>query len=220
MVSRLIVTCGVLAGLFAAIGFLTSLILALSILNRTIATVFGSILLFCAVGFVYLSFWRNEDGKLRWQYIFTMILSLASGIILISLDCDFYVLDAKLNKFSIFVIVTIAITSLLSVLLPYITNKIIADSLKSANIFKDQETTLYIIINLLTAFLVAAAFTITDLEANSKVFSSDFTISIAVWAIAAILGAIIGYLIESKSTPLASQYDSNYDTAGTYDNIK
>ena len=184
--------------------------------------------------FINIVFCINNNNKLtakgkyyRWYWfiIFQKFAILnrktfASGIILIATGSNFYVVDAKLNKFSIYVIITISLTSLLGVALPYITNKIIADVMKSANIDMAQETTLYIIINLLTAFLVAASFTLTDLESNSKVFSSDFTISIAVWAIAAILGAIIGFIVESKSTPLASQYDSNYDTSGTYDNIK
>ena len=220
MASRLLMTCLIMAGFFLGIGFISSLLLALSVLSRIFGIILGIILCLLAVLFIVLIFKKSEDGKLRWQYIFTSVASIAAGIILLATSSNFYVVDSKLNKFSLYVIITVSLTSLLSVALPYITNKVIADEFKSANIDKAQETTLYIISNLLTAFLIAGSFCFTDLESNSKVFSTDFGFSAIAWVVAGIFGAILGYIIDSKTTPLASQYDSNYDTTNSYDSIK
>lgn len=220
MVSRTVTTCGVMAGLFAGVAFIASLILALCIVSHGFSIVIGIIVLALGALFIYLAFFKNEEGKLRWQYLFVAVISCVAGLILIFTSSNFHVQDSRVNKLSIYTLVAASFTSLLSVVLTFVTGKIIPDVLKSGNMDRAQETTLYIILNILVAFLLAFSFILKVLPEVSKVFSKDFSLSIIVWIIAAAVGGVVGYIFESKSTPLASAYDSNYDSNNSYDNIK
>ena len=220
MASRTVVTCCVMAILFAVNAFVSSLILALCVASHGFSIIVGIVVFVSAAVFIYLGFFKNDNGKLRWQYLFVAIISIFSGFILCFTSSDFHVKDSRANKLAIYSIVAASFTTAFGVLTTLITNKMISDVLKSGNMDLAQETTLYVILEILIAFLLGLSFILKVLPSVGKVFSKDFSLSIIVWVIAALIGAGVGYIFESKSTPLASAYDSNYDTNNSYDNIK
>ncbi|EAY10882.1 hypothetical protein TVAG_012480 [Trichomonas vaginalis G3] len=197
---------------------LVAILQALSIQMRIVTFILGGILLATVVALLFKSFWKHTEGDPRWYLFVPAIISLVAGLLYFIVSKDFYTAEKNFEKFIVYSVEMVAVGQLFALLLPFITKFLIEDSLKAAGIDYPQEAGAYI--GFFTLLSVGqAAFFVFFTKFDANIWNSGFLLSIAAWFIGAILGAVVGYVFENRSSPLASAYVSTYDS-NTYDASK
>lgn len=212
---------------YAALGFVTTMASCIFLAAGSVYRIFGVILgiIMIVAGGVYgfFAFFKNDDTKKRWIYMFTCVIAVIGGIILASLPSSFHIEDSILNKGILYAVILIGITNLLSLLWPFITKILITDILSAQGMDNNQEGLIYIIVNMvfsfINGFLIAIINNTLELK---KVWSQGFVYTIPVWVVSALAFAGLGFRIGRVSAPMASAYDSLPEMKQTteYDEIK
>ena len=215
--STLIRTAGIMAGIEFFITFFVSLFLCLIISNNNF--IYSLIFFLSSIILFYLIYFKKIDNKINWLYYLSLIFSLISGFILLFLSYSFFLTESYLNKVSVYLLISIGFSNLLSLLLPFLTNLIIPDVILSSNLDFNQQSILYVILNMFISIITVSLISLSKTTTNKGVFNDGFYYSIFSWLIAALFGALIGYIFDSKTSPLAGSYVSNIDPSKAYDAV-
>lgn len=200
------------AGVLGAFGFVTALVSSLLICFAAKFNIFRIILavvfaVLCVV-FVVFSFVGDGAAGRRTVFMGTAVGSLASFVTLISSSSSFHQTSSMLDKFVVYFIVAVTISSILCAMWPFLTSKLLYVIISSTSIDYAQESLLYISVNGVVSVFVALFISLSGKPEVNDAFRKGFVISIAAWFISFLANGAIGWMLESKSAPMASAYDS------------
>ncbi|OHT04255.1 hypothetical protein TRFO_28307 [Tritrichomonas foetus] len=198
----------VLAVLGLLTDFLVSIIVTLFIVSKVAAWIIGGVLIALAVLFVFLGFFRNEDSKKRWLYIWLGIFGVVGGIIAIAIPTSYHKTASVLNRMSIYSIIAIAISNFIAQFWHFLTVFLLKDVLESKQITTTDEALVYTVVNMLCALVTSLFLSMTESTKLSDVWANGFSLSIIGWVIAAVLFAFVGFLFGRNVEVLASKYES------------
>lgn len=219
MNSSLVKSCGILGGYNFVIALVISLLSCFCINSVVASVIIGILIIVVGIVCIILAFWRNDEGKLRFQYMLSGIVGIIGGLTLACLPNSFHLHSSSLNRFVVYWLFVSGLYLAAAMLNVFVSNKFLYSEVKSSSIDDNQQANLYIISNLVLSILLAICFAFSKTEIHS-VFTDGFVYSIAIWFLAAIVGVGCGYLFVSKAAPLTGAYESNYDTTPGYDNVK
>lgn len=200
----------------AGLGFITSIVTSLIICTRTtgVLVVFGLILLAASAAFLFFAFWRNEDSKKKWLYIWTALFGIIGGI---AMFCETETMRRKTGTLSLVVlygISAIAICSMIGHLWHFLTSYVIADVLETAGLKDSDESLIYFAVNMLIGFLLGAMSALSKYQTHDGIDGTAVSYTIAFWFIHGILMAIVGYVLCKNEGDMTSKYDSTVGGLG------
>ncbi|OHT10931.1 hypothetical protein TRFO_19618 [Tritrichomonas foetus] len=201
-------TAIVLAILGFVTTFLVSLIVALFVVSKTCAYILGPILLALSILFVVLAFFRNEDTKKRWLYVWIFVIGIFGGLVVLCLPESLHKTASSLNRMTIYAFVTIAISNFIAQSWPYLTGFLIKDVLDAKQLSEVDEAIVYTVVNMISSFVAAILESLTSSTTLSDIWKNGFALSVISWVVNAILFAVVGVLFSRTSDVLASDYKS------------
>ena len=217
---RTLKTSGTLFGLSLLTSLIASLFLCFSIASKGFKITAAIILLLFALVILFLAFFRGDEKTPKISYICVGICDLLTAIIWFCINQNFHIKDSYLNRVVIYAFLTISYTISIACFWPLITRRVFGALLAENRITEKQETLLYIVLNVLYAFIIALVVPISSATSVSTLCKDGIVYSIGFWIVNALLGFLIGIFLSratSKDGPQSIVTPISQDAA--YDGI-
>lgn len=200
--------CIVLAILGLITNFLTDMLTTIFIVSKTAAFIIGAVLVVLAIIFMVFAFFRNDDAKKRWLFIWIFIFGIFGGFIAMLLPVSYHKTASILNRLSLYSIVAIAISNYISQSWSFLTSLILKPIIESKQLSQVDQSLLYTVINMALSLVTSVLLSLTESTTLSDVWKKGFSFSIIGWIVAAVVCGIVGILIGRDSEIDASKYDT------------
>ena len=200
--------CILLAILGLLTNFLTDMVTTIFIVSKVAAYIIGGVLIVLAIVYLVLAFFRNEDSKKRWLFIWIAVFGIIGGCISLFLPVSYHKTASILNRLSVYSIVAISISNYLSQSWHFLTSLLLKPIIESKNLTTVDQSLLYTVINMALSLVTSVLLSLTESTTLSDVWKKGFSFSIIGWIVAAVVFGIVGILIGRDSEVNASQYDS------------
>lgn len=178
------------------------------IVSKVAAYIIGAVLVGLAILFIVLAFFRNDDTKKRWLYIWISLFGIIGGFIALFLPVSYHKTASILNRLSVYCIVAISISNYLSQIWHFLTALFINPIIEAKNLTPVDQSLLFTVVNMALSLVTSILLSLTESTTLSDVWKKGFSFSIIGWIIAAAVCAVVGILIGRDAVVNASQYDS------------
>lgn len=210
---NLLKVCGTLAGLGFATALFTSLLICFCIADYTCTIIVAIILL--ALGGFYI-FWaiKFESGQPNKNVsLFVAVFSIFTGICLFFVTNKWNVNANYFNKFVIYWIAAIDLSSVLALQWHFLTGIVFREVLDQTQFTLKDENIIYIAANLLTSLFIALVIPATSASTNDSRCGAGIVNSIGIWFVGAIISGLLGIKLSAqKGNSMAGQ-------AAVYDQV-
>lgn len=198
------------AGTLAILGFLTSVATSLVICTRdtTIIAFFGCALLLGSVAFLVFAFWRNDDSKKKWLYIWTAVFGIIGGVIMFFETETMRRKTGTLSLVVIYGISSIAMCTMIGNLWHLVTKYVMADVLETAALKDSDESLLYFAVNMIVGFALGTMSALSKHQTGPTIDGTAISYTIGFWFLHAILMTAVGYVLSKNEGEVTTKYDS------------